>query len=592
MEKKMKKIILILLMLTALCLFGCGLDEAGGETDVTTEAFDEIEMLTLIEKGKSDYAIIHASGDVDSDAAYRLSTLIKRACGVSISPKKDNFVEPSAREIVIGKTNREAEAFAERDGLIADGYFICVKDERLFVSALTEEGYEEAFKYLFKNGFGVEDINDMERNENASFALSSELCVVAEPTSVGASIADTYTVKGADRTAHGYATSQGELEYSIKAPIGKGFNTYVISYSSSVPVRGVISYRVAGKAVCEEFFLDAGYHKTFTSFTDGAIGGGECSEITGIDISLIRAKEMTFRLEGIETLRRELPSSDVIYIEDGSYKLGIKLTWGGGISYLEDLRDGDATLTNLLNDHDTGRLIQQSYYGTNSAPYVPEKYGENMWCYNPVQGGDQYNNRSKLVDYEISKDKKSVYVKCRPLDWAKKNVLTPSYMENTYVLCDGYVKVDNRFIDFSGYTHRNADQELPAFYTVSYLSEFVCYTGKNGWSGDTLAVKPSLPFWGGNANAYFTLSSKETWGAWRAPNGYALGVYTPMATTLLAGRHNYNGSKDAHNDATNYVAPLIKNTMKSFEPFEYTYYITTGTVDEIRNQFNEIYKEK
>ena len=90
MEKKMKKIILILLMLTALCLFGCGSDEAGGETDVTTEAFDEIEMLTLIEKGKSDYAIIHASGDVDSDAAYRLSTLIKRACGVSISPKKDN----------------------------------------------------------------------------------------------------------------------------------------------------------------------------------------------------------------------------------------------------------------------------------------------------------------------------------------------------------------------------------------------------------------------------------------------------------------------------------------------------------------------
>jgi pseudouridine-5'-phosphate glycosidase len=69
------------------------------------------------------------------------------------------------------------------------------------------------------------------------------------------------------------------------------------------------------------------------------------------------------------------------------------------------------------------------------------------------------------VDYVISEDGKSIYVKCRPLDWAKKNVLTPSYMENTYTLCDGYVKVDNRFVDFSGYTHRNADQELPAFYT-------------------------------------------------------------------------------------------------------------------------------
>ena len=588
----MKRLFIILLMLTALCLFGCGTEGEANTTDVTSESVGQAEPITFIENGKSDYAIIHASGDVDSDAAYRLSTLIKRACGVSISPKKDNFVEPSAREIVIGKTNREAEAFAERESLIADGYFICVKDQRLFVSALTEEGYEEAFKYLFKNGFGVEDINGMEKNENASFALSAELCVIAEPTATGASIEDIYTVNGAERTVFGYSVSQSELEYSIKSPIGKSFNTYVITYSSDVPIKGVITYKVSGKAVSEEFYLEEGYHKTFTSFVDGAITGNDCAELTSVRISLIKAKSLTFRLEGIEATKRELPKTDVVYIEDGNYKLGIKLTWGGGISYLEDLRDGDDSLKNLLNDHDTGRLIQQSYYGTNSAPYVPEKYSENMWCYNPVQGGDQYNNRSKLVDYVISEDGKSIYVKCRPLDWAKKNVLTPSYMENTYTLCDGYVKVDNRFVDFSGYTHRNADQELPAFYTVSYLSEFVCYTGQKAWSGDTLTVKPSLPFWGGNANAYFALGSKETWGAWRASNGYALGVYTPMATTLLAGRHNYNGSKDAHNDATNYVAPLIKNTMKSFEPFEYTYYITTGTVEEIRNRFNEIYKMK
>lgn len=588
----MKKLLYIFIVISVLCLFGCGSDDVGGGTDVTTEAVEEIEMLTFIEKGKSDYAIIHASGDVDSDAAYRLSSLIKRASGVSISPKKDTFVEPSEKEIVIGKTNRETEAFAERDGLIADGYFLIVKDGKLFVSALTEEGYEEAFKYLFKNGFGVEDINGMEKNENASFALSAELCVIAEPTATEASIEDKYTVEGADKTLYGYSVSDDSLKYTLKLPMGNDFNTYVLTYSSDVPIKGVITYKVSGKSVSEEFYLEEGYHKTFTSFVDGAIAGNDCAELTSVRISLIKAKSLTFRLEGIEATKRELPKTDVVYIEDGNYKLGIKLTWGGGISYLEDLRDGDDSLKNLLNDHDTGRLIQQSYYGTNSAPYVPEKYGENMWCYNPVQGGDQYNNRSKLVDYVISEDGKSIYVKCRPLDWAKKNVLTLSYMENTYTLCDGYVKVDNRFVDFSGYTHRNADQELPAFYTVSYLSEFVCYTGQKAWSGDTLTVKPSLPFWGGNANAYFTLGSKETWAAWRAPNGYALGVYTPMATTLLAGRHNYNGSKDAHNDATNYVAPLIKNTMKSFEPFEYTYYIATGTVEEIRDQFYELYKMK
>lgn len=588
----MKRLFIILLMLTALCLFGCGTKGEANTTDVTTESVEQAEPITFIENGKSDYAIIHASGDVDSDAAYRLSLLIKRASGVSISPKKDNFVEPAQKEIVIGKTNREAEEFSERDGLIADGYFLIVKDGKLFISALTAEGYEEAFKDLFKQGFGVEDIDDMTTDENARLSLPAELLTLAEPTATDALIEDKYTVEGADKTLYGYSVSDDSLKYTLKSPKGKDFNTYAITYSSDVPIKGVITYKVSGKLVSEEFFLEEGYHKTFTSFTDGAIGGALGAELGSIELSLIKAKEMTFRLEGIDATKRDLPSSDVIYIEDGSYKLGIKLTWGGGISYLEDLRDGDDSLKNLLNDHDTGRLIQQSYYGTNSAPYVPEKYNGNTWCYNPVQGGDQYNNRSKLVDYAISEDGKTVYVKCRPLDWAKKNVMTPSYMENTYTLCDGYVKVDNRFVDFSGYTHRNADQELPAFYTVSYLSEFVCYTGQKAWSGDTLTVKPSLPFWGGNTNAYLALNSKETWAAWRAPNGYALGVYTPMATTLLAGRHNYNGSKDAHNDATNYVAPLIKNTMKSFTPFEYTYYITTGMVEAIRDQFYELSKMK
>ena len=86
------------------------------------------------------------------------------------------------------------------------------------------------------------------------------------------------------------------------------------------------------------------------------------------------------------------------------------------------------------------------------------------------------------------------------------------------------------------------------------------------------------------------MTSKETWGAWVAPTGYGIGVYTPIAEILLAGRHQYNGSKDAGNNATNYVAPLITYTLKSFEAFEYSYYITTGSVEEIRNTFKSVAK--
>ena len=101
-------------------------------------------------------------------------------------------------------------------------------------------------------------------------------------------------------------------------------------------------------------------------------------------------------------------------------------------------------------------------------------------------------------------------------------------------------------------------------------------------------MKKDLKFWAGNSDAYFNVKSKENWCAWVAPNGYGVGVYTPIAEILLAGRFEYNGSKDARNNATNYVAPLITYTHKSFDVFEYSYYITTGTVDAIRTVFTNL----
>ena len=164
-------------------------------------------------------------------------------------------------------------------------------------------------------------------------------------------------------------------------------------------------------------------------------------------------------------------------------------------------------------------------------------------------------------------------------------MLTPSYMENTYTIENGLIRVDNRFVDFSGYNHREAHQELPAFYTISYLSDFVYYAGQKAFSDEALTVKKDLPFWAGNDSAYFKLSSKETWGAWIGPDGYGIGVYTPIADTLLAGRFSYNGSTQSNNGATNYVAPLITYRLKTLEPFTYSYYVTTGKTEEIRGAF-------
>ena len=586
----MKKIIVCLLAILIVFHLGC---TAQPEVDeVTTEEITEAPEVR-VEIG-SDYVLIFSSDDASYEAAYGFSKLYAKATGYTFKMQKDTFSEPAetAREIVFGKTNREEYYSVDYDSLVSDAFVLALQGERLFVCAGNEAGYDAAFATFFKETLGIEDINNMSNQENANLSLPEGFALIAEPSvklesdKTASGIA--YRVEGASSGAYNHYTFNENLTYWFDSPVGKDFNSYSLTYSTDTYLRGEVTYTMGGEKHSEEFFLEPGENMSFASLCDNALKGKACESLSSLKFSLIKAKEASYILEDIAVSSREVPQSDVVYISDGKYKLGVKLTWGGGVSYLEDLTDGDDSITNLLNDHDTGRLIQQSYYGTNSAPYEPAKYGENMWCYNPVQGGDQYNNRSKLVDFRIAEDGRSIWVKCQPLDWAQKNSRTPSYMENTYTIADGLIKVDNRFFDFSGYTHRNAHQELPAFYTISYLSDFVFYAGDKAWSGSELTVKKDLPFWAGNSNAYFTLKSKETWGAWVAPNGYGVGVYTPIAEILLAGRHQYNGSKDAHNSATNYVAPLITYKLKAFEEFEYSYYITTGSVEEIRTAFESV----
>lgn len=164
---------------------------------------------------------------------------------------------------------------------------------------------------------------------------------------------------------------------------------------------------------------------------------------------------------------------------------------------------------------------------------------------------------------------------------------------HSYRVEGGEIREDNRFIDFSGYPHNRRQQEVPAFYTVSYFSDFVFYYGNSPWTGDTLTVKRDLPFWAGdNPDPYFRLKNNENWCAWVTPTGYALGLYSPLADVLVAGRYLYNGSKSPANAATSYVAPLLSHQLEFCKPYTYSYYLTTGTVESVRSTFETIHRGK
>ena len=307
-----------------------------------------------------------------------------------------------------------------------------------------------------------------------------------------------------------------------------------------------------------------------------------------------------------------------LYIEGNTVKLGVNLKLGGAIDHLSSVNQGvslSAELgklyvgqnakervyqeddVNLINAHDTGRLIQQSFYGTlgDSAANPQDDYicgyfnhdgnsatPDIAWPYNPVQGGDQYQNLSQLVDVQYSEDE--IYVKTRPMDWAKNNSVTPFYMENTYRVIDDpvygeYVQVTNRSTDFSGYVHNNPrDQELPAFYGITPLGRLATYKGTSPWTGGIVSTEENLGFWS-PSTAENRFEATENWIAWLNEDDWGIGLYVPDVTSMLAGRNEYSvdtGVVGIFPDEAvqcTYTAPLGVFSMPSYESFSYSYYL-------------------
>lgn len=317
---------------------------------------------------------------------------------------------------------------------------------------------------------------------------------------------------------------------------------------------------------------------------------------------------------------------------------------GTEVGFNTEVDTTDATDTsdsvNLINTYDRGRYLQQSYYGTSEKPYEMGDYNGLAWNYNPVQGGNlqvyddngdiiKGNESSKVIDYRITDTE--IYVKTRPLDWGKNSTdypdsyNTPSYMEAWYTFDNGMIKVSCRFVDYSGYPSATTTQELPALYTVEPLNNFVYYEGEEAWADENEKVDITEPdFWGVSteynnllaADGQSTVDPKvqcvENWAAFTREddeNSFGIGVYSPGITEfhygtfpakyneeeveennqLVATTNRHATTTDpASENPTSYIAPVGVWTMESYTPFEYSYYITTGTAEEIRTDFMKV----
>jgi len=394
----------------------------------------------------------------------------------------------------------------------------------------------------------------------------------------------------------------------------KSFNYYGLSLQSSEFLKGKITYGTLCGSETEEFFIEKSAKQTeFFSFIDNYFSNKKACNIKSITFENLGSEPAVVTIGGIACYNRPV-LDETVFISDANYKIGVSLLWGGSLSYLEYLKAnvqavrtaddviigvdslskyGGKLITNkvnLINRADTGRLVQQSYYGTSGEHdgYVQGTSFNSLWNYNPVQGGNQFGDESKIVDCKITAD--SIYIKCRPMDWAKHaEDITPSYMEATYTLKEGCVRVDCRFTDFSQWESVMRGQELPAFYAVEPLNSFRYYGGNSPWTNDA-AIKheDNLIFWPDAGMP--TFEATENWCAWTnmEDNGFGIGLYVPGISNMLAGifdRGGKIGEDPSTSGPTSYVAALKTLALKSFVPLEYSYLLSAGNISDIRQTF-------
>ncbi len=240
-------------------------------------------------------------------------------------------------------------------------------------------------------------------------------------------------------------------------------------------------------------------------------------------------------------------SAEMEFLDNGVLRVGLSKDHGGALAYLS-LADQD---DNLINVHDLGRYVQQSYY-SGPKPYLPA--GAKMhdgwpgWGWNPIQAGDVFDNRPELLGVE--RDGESLIVRSVPMQWALDGVPGECVFETRVRLDANRVHLEVRLENARSDQNRYPGQELPAVYTIGRLHRLFTYTGDKPFQGDALTeIENAGPPW-----EYWT--STESWSALVDDEGFGVGVFHPGALLTVGGFHGPKGRGGPRDGSTGYIAPL------------------------------------
>lgn len=276
----------------------------------------------------------------------------------------------------------------------------------------------------------------------------------------------------------------------------------------------------------------------------------------------------------VKSQYRECNNDKFLFIENNYLRLGVDLTCGGSIFYIGE----SLTNRNLINHYDTGRFIQQSYYGKKD----DSDWAGQTWCWNPIQGGGYKGEKAKIINLQY--DKESLSISSIPKHWATGKDITEMLMHENIELIDSIIHIKFRMEYQGDEVHPESQQEVPAIFVDYQLKNLYFYEGDKAWN--LKKCRSLIPGW---PNEYHNIS--ENWAAYIDDSGWGIGFYIPIAEEITAYRFDANQENGSASAACSYFAPIKKFSVSKLTNFEYDVYITIGNKEQIRFRFYNIHNK-
>jgi arylsulfatase A-like enzyme len=274
-----------------------------------------------------------------------------------------------------------------------------------------------------------------------------------------------------------------------------------------------------------------------------------------------------------------------LMLDNGRVKVGIERSKGASITWLSGVGHSE----NIVNYHDPGRLIQQSYYAGLSLDRRAEGQSKvwSPWPWNPIQGGGVSSWARATVVKRL--DDGTLYSETLPKLWDMPDEeaaalmrqwtgIEPERPEAVVVRCE---LVCQRVENDRWGPARACDQELPACYFTRNFSVMKSYLGEGKWRVES--QKPGPPWGRANpprkAMAFFN------------PQGYGVAVFSPAADQPWSfGPHGEGASSDPVAGPCMYIGPMGKAALGPKAVFRFRYWITLGTEAELANRLDALWE--